>query len=85
MPEFHIILPVSAVEAGSCTETYSIAVFGIILVLAAVIPAGFLRCLITTGEKNPNWRQGRSIHELFHTVETSELIGSPITGISDFH
>lgn len=56
--------------------------FCIMLVLAAVIPAAFLSCLIPTGEKT--WRQS-SMHEHFHTVETSELIGSPIIGISDFN
>jgi len=53
------------------------------LVLAADMTAGFLRPLITTDEKK--WRQGRSMLEQFHTVETSELIGSPITGNSDFN
>jgi len=58
-------------------------VFRTMLVLAADMTAGFLRPLITTDEKK--WRQGRSMLEQFHTVETSELIGSPITGNSDFN
>lgn len=79
MPELHLTLPFSPIETGS-----SITIFGVILVLAAVIPTAFLRCFITTGEKKPG-REGRSMHEPIHTVETSELIGSPITRISDFN